>query len=147
MARRRLTESIEIDAPPAVVWALIANLAAWPIWTPTVDAVDLLDPPPAHAGEIHVGQRARLRQPGTRPATWTVSAVQPGRSFVWGMRALGLRVDAGHCISPTGDGCRLELSVEISGPTAGLLGWMVTRKSRRFLPREALAAKAAAESI
>ena len=88
-----------------------------------------------------------MKQPGARPATWIVSAVQPGRSFVWGTRTAGMRVDAGHNVSPAGDGRRLELSIEISGPTAWLLGWLVTRKSRRFLPREALAAKAAAESI
>ena len=135
-----IEEHIEIAAPPATVWAVVADLPAWPTWTPTVATIEVLD-----AGPPHLGQRARLRQPGYRPALWTVTRVAEGTGFWWETRTLGMTVTAGHAIRPTPAGSRVTLSIDVSGPTAALLGWIVARVSRRFLPQEAAGLRAASE--
>ena len=141
MPARHIAEAIDIAAPADAVWALIADLRGWPTWTPTVERLELLDP-----GPLHVGQRARIRQPGVRPAVWRVTEVDPGRGFVWEMRAAGMRIAAGHRVTPSEAGSRLEIWIDVAGPAALLLGWLVTRKARENLPLEASAARRRSES-
>ena len=141
MLRKRLSESIAIDAPPDAVWAVLADLPSWPDWTPTLDSLELVD-----EGDLHVGQRARIDQPGVRPATWTVTELDPGRCFVWAMSVAGMRVAAGHRVQAAESGAHLEIWIEVGGFTAPFLGWIVRRKARENLPLEARAAKSAAEA-
>ena len=47
-----------------------------------------------------------------------------------------MRVLARHDIEGTADGSRVTLVIYVTGPTAPLLGWIVARVSRRFLPQE-----------
>ena len=129
-------ERVVIDAPPERVWELTLDLARWPEWTPTVDAVEVLDP-----GPVRIGTRARLTQPGNRPAVWTVTVLEAERAFVWETRALGMRVTASHLLDATEGGTTVTLGIDISGPTRPLLGWLVRRASRKFLPQEAAALK------
>ena len=56
-------------------------------------------------------------------------------------RPLGMRVDAIHDLQPTATGTHVTLAIEVSGRTAPLLGWIVARVSRKFLPMEAAALK------
>lgn len=127
-------ESVEISASPARVWDVTLDLARWPEWNPTVTAVEVLDP-----GPVRVGTRARLTQPGNRPAIWTVTRIEDGRLFGWETRALGMVVTARHDLQPIGSGTRVTLAIDIAGPMTALLGWIVVRVSRKFLPQEAAA--------
>jgi uncharacterized membrane protein len=132
----RVEETIEIAATPESVWDVTLDLARWPTWTPTVLAVEVLDPEP-----VRMGTRARLTQPGNRPAVWTVTRLETGREFVWETRALGMRVSGLHRIEAIAEGTRVTLAIEVTGPTAPLLGWIVRRVSRKFLPQEAAGLK------
>ena len=138
--RMRIERVVEIDASPARVWEVLADLVRWPEWTPSVLTVELLD-----AGPLRTGQRARLHQPGYRPATWTVTAVAEGVSFVWETRAAGMRTVAGHALEPMAGGTRVTLSIDVSGPTVPLLGWLVMRATRKFVPLEAAGLKRRSE--
>jgi len=130
----RIEQTVEIAAPPSRIWDVTVDLAQWPRWNPTVSRVEVLD-----AGPVRPGLRARLTQPGNRPAVWTVTRVDEGRWFEWRTAPLGMRVDAIHDIRPTETGTHVTLAIEIGGWTAPILGWIVARVSRKFLPMEAKA--------
>jgi uncharacterized protein YndB with AHSA1/START domain len=77
--------TVEIQAPPRLVWAILCDIECWSAWTPTVTSVRLLDPgPPA------VGTRALVRQPNLLPAQWQITELEDGRSFTWITRAPGV---------------------------------------------------------
>lgn len=130
-------ETIEIAASPERIWDVTLDLAHWPDWTPTVETVEVLDP-----GPVRVGTRARLKQPGNRPAVWTVTRIDEGKEFVWEARTMGTVVSAIHHLEPTPTGTRVTLAIEVSGPTKFLFGFLVNRVSKRFVPQEAIALKA-----
>lgn len=136
-----ILETIEIAAPVERVWDVTLDLDRWPDWTPTVTAVEVLGPTP-----LDVGSSARLSQPGSRPAVWTVTALRAPEEFAWETRALGTRVLAVHRLeSLAPDRTRVTLEIHVTGPTAFLLRPLVHRISRRLLPQEAAGLKAACE--
>ncbi len=75
---REIVTTIDIDAPPAEVWAVLADTAAYPDWNPFVVALE---------GELAVGRKlaVTIRPPGGRGITLkpTVLEVEPGISLRW----------------------------------------------------------------
>lgn len=106
-----------ISAPASVVWRLTTDVARWPSFMPTVQRVTLLDP------ELRVGGRARVKQPGQSAAVWTVTTLTPTTEFTWETRRLGLRLIGRHRLTPTGEGTRNTLSIEVTGRGAGLFAF------------------------
>lgn len=68
----------EIDAPPAAVWGVLADVDAYPAWNPLVVSV---------TGELQRGAivRIRVKTPGRPPVPMLarVSAVEPPRRLQW----------------------------------------------------------------
>lgn len=60
----KVHDSIIIDAPIDVVWAVYSSVTEWPTWTTSVKSVTLLDDQPQR-----VGARVRISQPACPP--WT----------------------------------------------------------------------------
>ncbi len=137
----RITHATDIEAPAERVWELTAAVEDWPTLTPTVTAVERLDP-----GPLAPGSRARIDQPGLRPAVWTVATVDAPRTFVWGTRLFGVRTVAEHHISPTPTGCRNELVLEMVGPGSGLLGRLARGRLAKTLATENDSFRRAAEA-
>lgn len=131
---------ITIAAPPRRIWDATIDIEQAPAWNPTLTAAEKLD-----EGPVRVGTRARLTQPGNRPAIWTVTKLEEDREYVWETRALGMVVTATHLIEPRGQGTHLTLAIDIAGPTRVLFGWLVRRVSYKFLPQEAAALKVECE--
>lgn len=75
----------EIAAPADIVWRLTEDVEGWPELTPTMTEVRRSDD-----GPLRAGSQALVRQPGLRPAQWRVTAVEPGRSFVWQSTTAGV---------------------------------------------------------
>lgn len=81
---REIHHAIDIDAPPAAVWAVLADTAAYGEWNPFIPRLE---------GDWRVGAKlsALVATPGGgRPRTFeqTVLAVQPGRELRWIVRVL-----------------------------------------------------------
>ena len=137
-----LRDELVIDAPAATVWALTIDIESWPQTTPTVTSVERLDD-----GPLAVGSRARLKQPRQRAAVWTVTRLEPETVFEWSTRTMGMTMTGGHRIEPLDDGrCRNVLTLRASGPTATLLGWLVSRPIRQAIATENAGIKRRAEA-
>lgn len=82
-----------IAAPASAVWRALAEPGAWPGWGPSVTAVDCAD------GEVGPGTRGRVR---TALGVWvpfTITTVEPGRSWAW---RIGPVRATGHRVEPLG---------------------------------------------
>ena len=95
--------SIEIDAPAAAVWRLVAEFDNWPKWGPTVKAVD------SAADAVGVGVTGRVKTVAGPWLPFAITEVEPGRSWHW--KVLGVAA-TGHIVLDLGDGkTRVEFTV------------------------------------
>jgi uncharacterized membrane protein len=132
--------SVTILAPAERAWSVMSDIERWHEWTPTIRSIRRRD-----AGPLRVGSRAIIRQPRLPPALWTVTDLQPGRSFTWVSRAPGIRVTAHHQVE-AGDGeSRAALSLAFTGPLGPLFGWLTRRINERYLALEAAGLKRRSE--
>jgi len=73
-----ITTEIEIDAPPADVWAALTDLDRYAEWNPFITEA---------AGVAEVGERLknRMQPPGERAITFRpeVTVVEPDETFEW----------------------------------------------------------------
>src|SRR5689334_6957514 len=102
------TKSIDIDAPPDRVWRIMSDVDHWHEWTASITSVKRLKETP-----FAVGTRALVRQPKLPPALWTVTAIDPGKSFTWTSANPGFRAVGYHAVEPTARGSRVTLSLDI----------------------------------
>ena len=73
-------------------------------------------------GPIGVGTRARILQPGLRPAIWEVTEWKPGRSFAWKTTVMGADIVADHVLESKGAHCQFSQSVNYRGIIGSILG-------------------------
>ena len=119
-------------AAPDRLWSLASDVERWGDRLPTVDKVR-----PLGSGPTGVGSTFEVRQPGLPKAVWEVTDWQQGRSFTWVSTSPGIRSTAVHSVQRDGDGSRLDLSLEWSGPLARLLELLIGRKARGMVETEA----------
>ena len=136
----RWTDTLEIDAPVDVVWALNTDVEQWPTRTPTMQSVQRLD-----RGPFHVGSQARIKQPGQRLAVWTVTRMLPGHEFSWQTVRRGLVLIGTHRVEAAGDGSRNTLQIDATGPLSRPFGLLFGAAVRRALRTENAGFKTAAE--
>jgi Polyketide cyclase / dehydrase and lipid transport len=136
------TISIDVAARPAAVWDVMSDIERWHEWTPSVRSIRRLD-----SGTLRVGSRAIVRQPKFPPALWTVTHLEPGRSFTWKSGMPGLRVHATHSVLDTGGGAQATLSLRFAGAFGPAFGRLTRRINDRYLELEASGLKRRSESI
>jgi Polyketide cyclase / dehydrase and lipid transport len=135
-------KSIDIDAPPDVVWPVMADGERWPEWTASVTSVRRLD-----KGPLRIGSRALIRQPRFPPAVWTVTALGPGRRFVRKPGMPGMWVYGDHSVEPTARGTRATLRLSYDGALARFMGRLTRGITNRYLDMEASGLKNRSEEI
>jgi hypothetical protein len=119
-------------ASPDRLWAIAGDVERWGDRLPTVDSVR-----PLGSGPTGVGSTFEVRQPALPKAVWRVTDWQQGRSFTWVSTSPGIRSTAVHTVQGDGDGSRLDLSLEWSGPLAPILELLIGRKARGMVETEA----------
>ena len=119
----------------------MSDVERWHEWTPSITSVERLDSAP-----LAVGSRARVKQPKLAPATFVVTEWQPERGFDWVTRNPAVTAVGRHWIQPIASGVRVTLSVEFSGPLAGLIAWLYGGLTSRYVQMEAEGLKKRSEA-
>jgi uncharacterized membrane protein len=137
MNRTHFSRTVEIPAPPQIVWPVMVDVERWPEWTASISRVLRLSP-----GPLQVGSRVRIHQPKLPPAFWRVTELNPGASFTWVSRAPGVRVKARHAVEAIAAGTRVTLSIHYDGLLGAWLARWVGDLNERYLALEADGLKA-----
>jgi uncharacterized membrane protein len=132
--------SVEIEAPPEIVWSVMSDAERWHEWTPSVTSIRRLD-----TGPLRIGSRALIRQPKFPPAVWTVTTIDPGRSFTWRSGAPLMWVYGTHSVAPAPAGTRASLTLQYEGPLGALLARLTRSITNRYLGFEAAGLKRRSE--
>jgi uncharacterized protein YndB with AHSA1/START domain len=136
----RVDVTVDISAPPEVVWAVLSDVESWPTWTASITSIRPSSPDPLQAGS-----RVRIRQPRLPATVWTVSDLVEGERFTWTSTRPGVKTRASHRVVGTAEGSRATLSID----QAGVLGWLVGRLygglMRRYVEMEAAGLKQRSE--
>ena len=74
----RIEVSVDIGAPPEVVWAFVSNLRRIPDWIEDTRAMLSVEPEPAQQGTVYK-ERSRIIGPVGQVTTWTISEFDPPR--------------------------------------------------------------------
>ena len=130
-----------VHAPAARVWKLLIDVEKWPRWTESMQEIQRLEDAP-----LTVGSRSRVTQPRRRPLVWTVTDLEPTRTFTWVARQPGLSFEAVHRIDETGEGVRTTLEFLVTGPLAWLANLLAGSRIRSSLEMESAGLKRAAET-
>ena len=128
----RVEQTIDINAPPERVWAVMTDVEKWPEWTESMKSVKRLE-----EGPFGLGSTARLRIRRAPTGVFKVTQFTEGRSFTWENKSFGILGVASHVIEPDGAGSKVTLSVTFSGPMATLFKWMIVPPSRENVRMEA----------
>lgn len=140
-----LHTEILIDAPPATIWAILADLTTYPDWNPFITSA---------VGALAVGERLaiRLAPPGGRPVTFkpTVTEIDAGRSLEW-LGRLGLPglFDGRHRfeLRPDSGGTRLIQTERFAGLFVPLARKSLDTRTRAGFEAMNTALKARAEAM
>jgi hypothetical protein len=136
------TRSIDIDASPDRVWAVMRDAERWPEWTASVTRVRI-----SGGGPLRPGARAWIKQPKFPPALWQVTELDDARRFfTWVSRAPGMLVTARHGVDPRPGGCRATLSLRYEGALGPLFARLTRAITERYLDLEANGLKARGEA-
>ena len=129
---RRYSYVEHVCVPVSQAWLVLSDVEMWPSWTPTMDAVTILD-----GAWLTVGARVAIEQPGLRDATWTVTSYTPGCEFTWEARHPGVLVRAMHKLEPTANGCTFSQVLEFEGLLSGLIAFRLGSLTRQYMQEEA----------
>lgn len=127
------TDTITIDAPPTVVWAVYTDIDHWSEWTASVTTAHL-DP----SGPLAHDSRATIKQPRFPRVTWTVTDIEPQRCWRWANHSIGAHTTADHRLTQLDGGrTQVDLSIDQRGVLGRPIGWLVKPITRRYLRMEA----------
>jgi hypothetical protein len=133
--------SVDVQAPPSAVWAVMSDVERWHEWTASITSVTRRDP-----GPLAIGARAHVRQPKLRPADFIVTEFEPGRQFTWVTHSPGIMATARHSVEPIPGGTRAQLSVQYDGLLSALVAWLFGRLTDQYLALEAAGLKKRSEA-
>ena len=134
-------ERVIIQASPAAIWQVLADVERWPAWTPTVLNVEPLTPNGAKTG-LKVGARYRVTQPKLRPGVYEVTECVPHHAFAWVQKAPAATMIAEHRLTASdGSGTEVELSFATQGLFGAILGSMYAKTIADYVRTEARSLK------
>jgi uncharacterized membrane protein len=136
-------DAIEIDAPAQLVWELFSDVERWPEWTTSVTSLVGED-----GANLAVGRRFSIKQPGMPKLIWTVTELDPGRSWTWVQTAPGAVASAHHEVIAQPDGRTLVRQRLVQrGVFGALVARLMAEKTKRFLAVEAQGLKNRSEQL
>ncbi|MFN8075430.1 MAG: SRPBCC family protein [Kineosporiaceae bacterium] len=101
------------SATPEAVFAVWADMPAWPQWNSDTAWVRL-------DGPCREGATGRLKPEGGPAVPFTVTRWEPGRRFTDVSRLWGARLTFDHTVATGPEGTTVTVSVDLAGPLAPL---------------------------
>lgn len=131
-----VTHSVRMDAPVAVVWAVLSDPSGWAAVEPVIHDVRLAEP---------VAPDVEFRwKSGSASMRFRFAVVEPEREITWTGVSFGAKVVHRHLLDPVDGGTtRLTCEESMAGPLLGL--FFSSAKLRAHLDRWLTAVKPAAE--
>jgi uncharacterized protein YndB with AHSA1/START domain len=114
---------IQISAPPETVWALIADLSAWPTWNSDVKSM-------AFDGRLEPGSTFSWKA-GSASLVSTLQVVEPPHEIGWTGTTMGIHAVHVFRFEPTGGGTRARSAESFRG----LIPSVFRKFSRNLLQR------------
>jgi carbon monoxide dehydrogenase subunit G len=116
-----IDESVEIEKPPEVVWLLVRDLERAPEWQESLESVD-----------VHAGTEVRRFAGRTQEATFVIVEDDAPRRLVITSEGGPAYVRATLELSPSGDGTRVEFTLDLDlHGAARLAGGIVRAAAQR----------------
>ena len=113
-------QSIEIDAKPARIWAVFADVHGWTRWNAGIERIEL-------HGPFAAGSTFTMQPPGTDAFVSTLIAVDAARGFTDETVIDETRVVVDHRIEALSPHrVRVTYATQITGPQAQAIGPEVT---------------------
>ena len=131
----RFESTIDINASPQKVWALVDRLEDWPQWMPSIKKIEKVS-----RGPLAVGSQLSVTTKVTGlniALLMTVTQFIPERSVVLEGKALAARLTRFYNLEPVDD----RTKVTIGGEVSGALAWLVRRGGQAISAEIGRAAK------
>ena len=117
-----LEDKIDIQASQELVWKETIEVESWPLWSPAMERIVRED-----SGDFKLGSSILIKQKLMPETQWVVTEFNPGHSFSWKARSLGIHMVASHLLTPCDSGVTSVLKFEMKGVVAKLL-WPLLKK-------------------
>lgn len=114
------------------LWHYLGDVERWGDHLPTFKSVRHVGGPTP----TDVGSRFEVRQPGVATAVYEITRWEPEQGFTWVGRVPGVATTGSHDIEPDGDGNRIRLALDWSGPLAWAIRPLLSAKARRMMQSE-----------
>src|SRR5262245_12789330 len=139
---RNFHKTVDIAARPERVWKVMVDVERWPEWTKSMETIRRLE-----GGPFAIESSAWISQPKLRPAVWTITQLDAGRSFTWSTKGPGFRVFGSHGVEPTETGSRVTLSIRFEGLLGGIVGRLLRKLNVEYMDMEAAGLKRRSEEF
>lgn len=118
-----LVRELDVAASPANAWDHLARIEAWPSWARHIRSIEV-----APAGPLSLETTGVIRLANGIRSTFRMTAIDPGRSWVWEGDFLWLRVRYDHVFEPReGGGTRIRFAVAAEGFGESTFGRLFAR--------------------
>lgn len=117
----KVTKSIKICAPKALVWSVTEEVEKWREWTPTIENIRKVS-----NEKLTVDSEVWIKQPGLDELKWTIVNLVEGELLSWRSKVRGMEMIATHKLTEV-DGCvENTLILEVPGLMSFVL-WPLLR--------------------
>ena len=132
--KMKFSSTVEVDAPPEKVWALVNDLEEWPQWIPSIKKIEKLS-----EGALGIGSQIRVTAKSaiTVKLLMTITEFVPGQHAVMRGKVLGTELIRYYTFEPVDQRTRLTAGGEVSG----LLAFLVRRGGQALSEEIVRAAK------
>lgn len=103
----RWTVRRRLDASPDVVWRLLTDVDAWPVWGPTVARARI------DGGQVVQGARGTVWTPLGVPLPFVIDDVDPEHRWSWTVAGVPA---TSHAVEPVLGGCVASMSAPLWAP-------------------------------
>lgn len=126
-----VTNNITINADISKVYGVWTEVENWNLWTKSINKISFLD-----NEKFEIGGKVRIEQPKLSPALWTITEIQPNKSFTWQTKTMGVTVIAKHTLEHSPSGTIAKSVLTYDGLLAGLLYRLFLKLTSQYLIME-----------